>query len=435
MSNKKLFGAHYNKDMYIVPAYYDKAGNPRPGMMRDDPEEWYVVWTSNVNWRQNYLKADKFQTRFGFKSATTETFMGHNEFEHASDADPNQNQKYVANPTAEKKTKNNKKHKSLLETPQEEEEVKLRVHEIEEQEDSGKSKPKIEAWYINMEAHTDRKECMETQLREQGFEPHREEAVQWPAHTGGQASINLVKIKAAGLGDCVPNGINVKKVEDHNAVLIDKDSLRANILSNYCGHKRLIEKLAKSNSTAEYFLIFEDDAQLKPWFRLILEDFVTNYKGPWSAVQIDPFWLKSSQKNVKSGLEKTYKNKKIYHGGILSGIQTMLIKKSKINEVVTALNANPAMPADHIGRIIDSMIAWKPYISTHPGWWGEQINEKCPASVKYSRIGRTKTQTAKFLAQEGFGDLELQKQEEQADDDMEEDPSDNGPFSVLKSNA
>merc|ERR1712224_757227 len=106
MANHKIFNEHYNKDMYIVPAYYDKAGNPRPGMMKDDPEEWYIVWTSNVNRRQNYLKADRFQTRFGFKSATTEKIMGQdNEFEHASDADPNQNKKYVANPSAEKNTK------------------------------------------------------------------------------------------------------------------------------------------------------------------------------------------------------------------------------------------------------------------------------------------------------------------------------------------
>merc|ERR1719263_1470208 len=65
MANKKSFNDHYNTDMYIVPAYYTSDGTPRPGMMKDDPEEWYVIWTSDVNWRQNYMKADRFQTKFG----------------------------------------------------------------------------------------------------------------------------------------------------------------------------------------------------------------------------------------------------------------------------------------------------------------------------------------------------------------------------------
>merc|ERR550514_1073007 len=142
--------------------------------------------------------------------------------------------------------------------------------------------------------------------------------------------MNLAKIKAEGLGDCVPNGINTRATMDHSSQHIDPDSLRANILSNYCGHKRLIEKLAKSNSTADYFLIFEDDAQLKPWFRLMLEDFIEHYKGPWSAVQIDPFWVKSTSTKVKEGLPKMYKNKHIYHGGILSDIQTMLVNRAHI---------------------------------------------------------------------------------------------------------
>merc|ERR1719420_2477037 len=168
----------------------------------------------------------------------------------------------------------------------------------------------------------------------------------------------MARLETEGLLDCVPNGINTKAVGDHSAVKVDLDTIRANVLSNYCGHKRLIEKLAKTNSTAEYFLIFEDDAQLKPWFRLMLEDFVENYKGPWSAVQIDPFYV-HSKNPIMPGLEKTYKNKQIYHGGILSGIQTLLISKAHIQDLISAMNKNQAVPADHIGRFIDSMIAWK----------------------------------------------------------------------------
>merc|ERR1719428_1278694 len=110
-------------------------------MMKDDPDQWYVIWTSNVNWRQNYVKAEQFQTKFGFKSAQTEALQGKaNEFEHASDSDPNQNKKYVSN-IAEKKiitnVKNEQKQKSkniklkakkgkhaLMESPQDEAEAK-----------------------------------------------------------------------------------------------------------------------------------------------------------------------------------------------------------------------------------------------------------------------------------------------------------------------
>merc|ERR1719160_2421853 len=98
MANSQTFKAHYNKDMYIVPAYYDKDGNPRSGMMKDAPEEWYVVWTGKVDWRQNYLKAEKFQRKFGFKSAVQDAFKiaEQQEFQQASDADKNQNKKYVS---------------------------------------------------------------------------------------------------------------------------------------------------------------------------------------------------------------------------------------------------------------------------------------------------------------------------------------------------
>jgi len=304
-----------------------------------------------------------------------------------------------------------------------EQEVKLM------QKHSDKASPKIEAWYINMEGHKDRAECMELQLRAQGFQPHREEGVKWPSNKAALSS-NLARIKSSGLGDCVSNGINLTSTKDHAGKDLDEDTLRANILSNYCGHKRLIEKLAARNTTADYFLVFEDDAQLKPWFRLMLEDFVQNYDGPWSAVQIDPFFVKSSIAQVKPGLEKTYRNKTIYHGGIVSGIQTMLVKKSHIQDVVSALKQNQAMPADHIGRYVDSMIAWKPYISTHPGWWGEQVDQKCAESVSKSRIGGhgTKKQTAKFLAKElGFP---MKVEDEQIDIHIGVHPAEEGPMSV-----
>jgi len=452
MANKKQFDTHYNRDMFIVPAYYDKDGQPRPSMMTDTPDEWYVIWTEKATWLQNYLKAEQLQLRQGVTSAT---------FAQAPDAEA---EKPVVKKTSKAKGKKKLnlrikgkkgKHSSFIEwgtvdpythmkvvqTEQAEKTAEAIEQEMEAAEESGEElrKPKIEAWYLNMADNEDRKQCMEVQLREQGFEPHREQGVKWPH--GGVKSVSLAAIKAADLGDCVPNGISMRSVSDHMAKAASPEVVRANILSNYCGHKRLIEKLAESESDAEYFLIFEDDAQLKPWFRLHVEDFVKNYKGPWSAVQIDPFFVKSNSvdhaskiKKVPEGLAAEYRNHTIYHGGILSGIQTLLIKRERIGDIVTAMNEFQAIPADHIGRYIPSMIAWKPYIAVHPGWWGEEINEKCSKSVMASRISRQfGTSTANFLAKEGY-DLDPEDHRymsEQIDNNIEENPDDNGPLMVL----
>jgi hypothetical protein len=70
MERKQQFKDHYNKDMYIVPAYYDPAGKPLASGASETPEQWYVVWTSGVNWRQNYMKAEKFQQKVGVKKGS-----------------------------------------------------------------------------------------------------------------------------------------------------------------------------------------------------------------------------------------------------------------------------------------------------------------------------------------------------------------------------
>jgi hypothetical protein len=70
MQNKKMIKDHYNKDMYIVPAYYDPSGKPLASGTSETPEQWYVVWTSGVNWRQNYMKAEKFQQKMGIKKGS-----------------------------------------------------------------------------------------------------------------------------------------------------------------------------------------------------------------------------------------------------------------------------------------------------------------------------------------------------------------------------
>lgn len=70
--NHKAFKPHYNKDLYIVPAYYDATGNPLPAQTKSElPEQWYVVWTSGVNWRQNYMQAEKFQGTTGIKQGAS----------------------------------------------------------------------------------------------------------------------------------------------------------------------------------------------------------------------------------------------------------------------------------------------------------------------------------------------------------------------------
>merc|ERR1719482_2664165 len=67
INNKNIFAPHYGKDLFIVPAYYDAAGKPLHAAGTETPEQWYVIWTSGVNWRQNYMQASKFQDKNGFK--------------------------------------------------------------------------------------------------------------------------------------------------------------------------------------------------------------------------------------------------------------------------------------------------------------------------------------------------------------------------------
>merc|ERR1719217_545044 len=132
---------------------------------------------------------------------------------------------------------------------------------------------------MNMAKDVDRKECIEMQLRQHGFEPHRYEVVQWPHETKHDAS-NLANLKEKGLGDCVPKGIDKQRTTSHMGVTINENALQAQILSCTCTHKRLMEMMEKSNSTADYFLIFEDDATLSPNFREQIEDLLPPMMAP-----------------------------------------------------------------------------------------------------------------------------------------------------------
>merc|ERR1719272_1792740 len=112
---------------------------------------------------------------------------------------------------------------------------------------------------------------------------------------------------------------------------VDQDTIEANALSNYCAHKRLFEQIEKSTS-ADYFLIFEDDAQLQPYFRHDVEDFIQKYDYPWSVVQIDPHGVRNPKALLKElPLQyispRTNESQIISHPGMASGIQALLVKK------------------------------------------------------------------------------------------------------------
>jgi len=71
MRNRKLFNAHFNKDLFIIPAYYNQKGQMLEKGCKEDPEKWHVIWSAgDKTWRQNYAKAQTFQLRTVVKQGT-----------------------------------------------------------------------------------------------------------------------------------------------------------------------------------------------------------------------------------------------------------------------------------------------------------------------------------------------------------------------------
>eukprot|EP00746_Dinoflagellata_sp_MGD_P153555 gnl/MRDRNA2_/MRDRNA2_84306_c0_seq1.p1 gnl/MRDRNA2_/MRDRNA2_84306_c0~~gnl/MRDRNA2_/MRDRNA2_84306_c0_seq1.p1 ORF type:complete len:725 (-),score=140.63 gnl/MRDRNA2_/MRDRNA2_84306_c0_seq1:529-2625(-) len=127
---------------------------------------------------------------------------------------------------------------------------------------------KIEAWYINNPSDVDRKDCMEKQLTDAGFAPHRFSALE---STGSD-----------DFDKCVSNG-----VEDMDA---DGDAFR-HAVSNWCNHKRLFEGLQKLPTDTDYFLVFEDTPVINTKnLKKVVHDFIQDYRGKkWSFIQLDPY--------------------------------------------------------------------------------------------------------------------------------------------------
>merc|ERR1719161_2663279 len=154
----------------------------------------------------------------------------------------------------------------------------------------------MDVWYINMKGKKERKECITKQLLDMDPPIHglRFPALQFPDCTA-QGPFEEC-IKKSGYGDCIEGGIDFGATGTHGSYNSNEWAIRSAVISNWCGHKRLFQKLEedkKSRKTkpAKYAVVLEDDVILdREWFGRVIRDFATNYENKdWHLVQVDPF--------------------------------------------------------------------------------------------------------------------------------------------------
>jgi len=263
------------------------------------------------------------------------------------------------------------------------------THEYEQHE--------IEVWYINLKSRTDRRDCMEKQLTDMGIVPHRFEALE----------VKKDDIKEGGqYHDCLQAGLT------KNSAYIDATAggissgfrTKMAIIGNTCSHKRLFDQIAKSNSTAKYFIVMEDDAILNPLkFKTAVNEFVDEkwgYKGKfakdWQMIQLD--FVGSSCKDHQVGRmggKRVFKPKNIFQPGIggadcsrYFGAQALVVQKDTLPSVVDHMNTHKVLPMDWVQGELPRGLAWRPQVARSPNnkFFAKKLPDFCSKSTHKSSI-------------------------------------------------
>merc|ERR1719240_2356646 len=139
---------------------------------------------------------------------------------------------------------------------------------------------------------------------------------------------------------------------------------RMAVVGDFCSHKRIFDQLAKSNSTAKYFVVLEDDAILNPMkFKSAINEFVDEkwgYKGKfakdWQMVQLDFIGSSCRDHAVgRFGGKRVFKPRDIFQPGKggadcsrYFGAQALLMQKPTLPEVVEHMETNKVLPMDWV---------------------------------------------------------------------------------------
>jgi len=224
-------------------------------------------------------------------------------------------------------------------------------------------KGQMEVWYVNLDSSTQRKQCVEDQLKKQFIEPHRFAAVKYP--TTCEGGKNCFKKEFA---DCMEGGINWAAVSHHGTVSAGAGSVQKGVIANWCSHKRILDHLAKDNVTKDekYYVILEDDIILSPKFRLGLENFIASYPKEWKYIQVDPFGAEGRQIGFYNGkvTEPGRKGEKL--PGDNYGMHCLVVKQSEIATIQNYFSTHEVIPIDWIAKDIPGMITWAGNVVQNP---------------------------------------------------------------------
>jgi GR25 family glycosyltransferase involved in LPS biosynthesis len=285
--------------------------------------------------------------------------------------------------------------------------------------------PYVEAWYVNAKGQTDRAKCIDRQLKESGFQPHRFNAAVHPRLKQGNYHKQMAE---SDFKDCIPSGVDWEATASHGSNANEKMTVRQGVVSNWCSHYRIFKEL--QNRSSEYFLIFEDDAIInREEIMPLVEDFVENYKGyDWNMVQIDPFGGKDRAtvigyhrgrpvfrpclKQGKKGEQCKDNFANRWMCAQYYGFHAILVKKSKIGEVLNYMSTNPAVPIDWMPLRLEGSISWlagvagNPEATTAPGGKAVHVPTYCSKSILKSTIG--------FGNEETSNKIQLRQKKKQA---------------------
>jgi len=297
---------------------------------------------------------------------------------------------------AETNARNSFSLKRKAETEVKEKQPKLK-HKIKEEAEVKHqyAEHEIEVWYINQDKRADRRECIEHQLLDMGITPHRFQALEPSSED----------LKEGGkYEDCVKGGYGKKSIYiDATAGGISSGHhTKMAIIGNTCSHKRLFQQLAKSNSTAKYFIVLEDDAILNPLkFKTAINQFVDEqwgYKGAhakdFQMVQLDFIgsFCKGHQVG-RFGGKRVFKPKDIFQPGVggadcsrYFGAQALLVQKDTLPSVVEHMESHKVLPMDWYQGDLPRGLAWRPQIARSPIQKFNKLPEFCSKKTRTSSI-------------------------------------------------